>query len=131
MDYTDIQFGNFEPEFDLSADITGSAFHTTSNNEDLDTQLPNNFWLQNESGTTTVFFNNDQPGKADDKFGDTVKINDQYHVINKVYLMAMRGINVFELERTLKLAVSNDDFQTNSFLQNSLFLLPMVGSVIW
>jgi hypothetical protein len=131
MDYKEIQFGNIEPEFDLSVDIIGTPSQLHTNENVTDTGLPDNFWFQNSSGGSHIR-NNDLPGRADDKFSETVNFNDNQKVINKTYLMIMREANPLEdLERTLKLSFCHDDFKSNPLLKNILFLLPMYGSLFW
>jgi hypothetical protein len=130
MDFTDFQFGNLDPEFDLSLDITGSNYQKPVFEELPETGLPENFWFQNSSGTPLVT-NNELPGKVDDKFSDTIKSNENRQVINKAHLMAMRGVSALELESTLKLSFSRNDFSNSPFLRFNLFLLPLVGPVFW
>jgi hypothetical protein len=130
MDYSDFQFGNIEPEFDLTPDITGTTIQPPLKEKPSDTGLPDNFWFQNYSSTSLVN-NNELPGKADDKFSDTVRLNEHRQVFNKVYFMAMRNIPALELESALKRTFTHKDFNSNSFLRYSLFFLPMVGPIFW
>lgn len=130
MDFTDFQFGNVDPEFDFTSDITGSACQQPLFEEPIESGLPDNFWFQNPSAGSLIS-NNDLPGRAENKFGDQVRLNENQNVIKKVYLMAMRGLNALELERTLKLSFSHEDFNSNPLLRNSLFILPLVGPVFW
>ena len=130
MDYSEIQFGNFEPEFDLSPDITGSNFQPHQKEEKSNTDLPDNFWFQNKSGFNFIS-NNDKKGIVDDKFSNEITNNEQRVVIDKVYKMAMQGYPALELEKTLKLSFSPRDFESNPFLRESLFLLPLMGPVLW
>lgn len=133
MNYEDIQFGDFSPELDFSPDITGETPQPTFNVETFktpDSGIPENFWFQNSVGST-IISNNELPGVVDDKFGETIKLNENREVINKVYIMAMRGTDAFQLERMLKMSFSSEDFQRNPILRSSLLILPMVGPIFW
>ncbi|NLD92555.1 MAG: hypothetical protein GX639_07795, partial [Fibrobacter sp.] len=123
-----IQFTDPDSEMFLNEDISGNKAVSTPQSESSDHPLPDNFWLRNYNNFSLVQ-NNDQAGKVIDKFGEEVNNNEHKTVFNKVYIMAMRGSNAFELERTIKLSFSNQDFHSNLFLQNSLFILPMIGPV--
>lgn len=130
MNDFEIQFGNDDPEFDFSSDITGETRQSRAIEEPPSSGLPNNFWFQNNSGFNLIY-NNEKPGNADDKFSDEVRKNEHQVVFQKVYKMAMMGSPALELERILKLTFSPQDFSSIPFLRQSLFLLPLVGPVFW
>jgi hypothetical protein len=72
MDYSDFQFGNFEPDLDLTPDITGTTYRQPLFDDQPETDLPKNFWFQNYSSFSLIR-NNDQSGKSVDKFSEDTK----------------------------------------------------------
>ncbi len=130
MDYSEIHFGNFEPEFDLPLDIVGKTYHEPVFEESPSSDLPDNFWFQNYTPFSLIH-SNDRPGVSTDKFSEETTSNQQQQVIKKVYRMAMQGYPALELEKTLKLSFSNQDFETIPVLQKTLQLLPLIGPIFW